>query len=1166
VTTTDANGFYQFANLNPGTYVVEFASPAGFTSSPQNQGANDVVDSDANTINGRTNVINLVAGQNDNTQDAGFYQPATIGDFVFEDFNANGIQDAGEPGIGGVVVTLFDGQGNVVSSTNTAVNGFYQFTNLVPGNYQVGFTAPGGFTFVAADQGADDNIDSDANPATGRTIIFNVTGGQTDNSRDAGLFRGGTIGDFVFEDFNANGIQDAGEPGISGVPVILYNSTFTAILGTTTTNGSGFYQFTNLTPGDYAVEFGNVSGFSFTQQNAGVNDATDSDADQTNGRTGTITLVSGQTDNSNDAGLTRPASVGDFAFEDLNGNGIQDAGEQGIPGVTVNLFDELGNFLSTTTTGLTGFYQFGNLTPGLYQLEFVTPSGFDISLQDQGGNDNTDSDVNPATGRTIVFNLNSGQVDNSRDAGYVPRGAIADFVFNDLDKDGVQDAGEPGIGGVIVTLFDQNGNSISSTTTAANGFYQIGNLLAGSYTLNFSNFPAGFAFTQQDQGGNDNLDSDANPQNGNTGIVILTAGQVDLTVDAGAFACDLMVIANSTDITCTNAISQLSANITGTAFNPVFEWSGPNGFNVMGQTATTTMMGTYTVTVTDTLNGCSASNSTTVQTDNSLPDVDAGPAKMITCDSTSVTLIGSSTTPGVTFTWTRNSIVVGNTPSIVVSQTGIYALTVLNPVSGCSATDFTVVLPDSVPISVTASNNGPLDCRTTVVTLTATSANAVSFRWSGPGLPLFNGQTLTTTTAGTYTVIATNSSGCSDTATTVVVQDNTPPVISVTNDGPITCANPTTVARVTAPLGSTFLWTGPTGPISTADTALITVAGSYLVTVTGPNGCINQGFTVVTQNTVLPLVAATNNGPITCTQNSVTLTATGTPGVIYTWRDQNNIPVGTGPQITVNTPGRYFVTASLPTGCEATDSTDVGVDQNTPTVVASNNGPLTCTQTTVNLSASGSTGLTYVWTLGGTVVGTGALITLATPGTYDVTATAPNGCDITSSTVVVRDTASPVVNITGGGTITCNQSTVTLTASGSASVNYLWSGPAPVGGATTAQVTATQAGAYSVLATSTINGCTAQANTTVTVDNNAPVVTVTNDGPLTCVKTSVTLSASSTPAPTFTWNGPGLNNTPGATVSVTQPGTYTVTATAANGCVKQENTIVTETIISLPFR
>jgi hypothetical protein len=115
-------------------------------------------------------------------------EPASLGDFVWYDANEDGIQDEGEEPIPDVTVHLMDCEGQILATTNTNADGFYLFSNLMPGNYNVHFVAPLGFVYSPMDQGADDAVDSDVDPATGMTICTTLESGENDMTWDAGLY------------------------------------------------------------------------------------------------------------------------------------------------------------------------------------------------------------------------------------------------------------------------------------------------------------------------------------------------------------------------------------------------------------------------------------------------------------------------------------------------------------------------------------------------------------------------------------------------------------------------------------------------------------------------------------------------------------------------------------------------------------------------------------------------------------------------------------------------------------------------------------------------------------------------------------------------------------------------------------------------------------------
>ena len=367
--------------------------------------------------------------------------PAAIGDRVWFDRNANGIQDADETGVPGVAVTLRTAAGAVVSTTSTSATGYYHFAALAPGDYFVCFTPPAGYAISPQDRGLDDAVDSDASPASGCTAVTALSPGEDDLTWDLGLYLPAplpaAIGDRVWFDRNANGIQDADETGVPGVAATLRTAAG-AVVSTTSTSAAGYYHFAALAPGDYFVCFTPPAGYAVSPQNQGLDDALDSDASPATGCAAVTALSPGEDDLTWDLGLylpaPLPAAIGDRVWFDRNANGIQDADETGVTGVTVTLRTAAGAVVSTTTTSATGYYHFTALTPGDYSVCFTPPAGNVVSPQDQGANDAVDSDASPSTGCTVVTSLSPGEDDLTWDMGlYLPPqpAAIGDCVWFD---------------------------------------------------------------------------------------------------------------------------------------------------------------------------------------------------------------------------------------------------------------------------------------------------------------------------------------------------------------------------------------------------------------------------------------------------------------------------------------------------------------------------------------------------------------------------------------------------------------------------------------------------------------------------------------------------------------------------------------------------------------
>jgi hypothetical protein len=198
-----------------------------------------------------------------------------------------------------------------------------------------------------------------------------------------------------------------------------------------------------------------------------------------------------------DFGFVLPkVSVGNFVWADTDRDGVQDAGELGIAGVTLSLTkadgspvtDVFGAAVTTTTTDASGAYVFENLPVGSYKVSVTDPAGY-IPTQSGQGTSTTDSSTGEATSTNLLVN---GASDTTLDFGFVlPKVSVGNFVWADTDRDGVQDAGELGIAGVtlLITKADGSavtdvfGNPVTTTTTNASGAYVFENLPVGSYSL-----------------------------------------------------------------------------------------------------------------------------------------------------------------------------------------------------------------------------------------------------------------------------------------------------------------------------------------------------------------------------------------------------------------------------------------------------------------------------------------------------------------------------------------------------------------------------------------------------------------------------------------------------------------------------------------------------------
>ena len=333
------------------------------------------------------------------------------------------------------------------------------FDNLIAGDYQIRFTTlPAGYRPTAQTTGTDRGLDSNADQ-TGLTAVFTLnaasanvrpvaagdgatTASLVDPTIDMGIWMPLAIGDYVWNDLNHDGVQGALEPGVAGVTVVLLTTDGT-VIATTTTDANGHYVFDNVGAGDYQVKFSNLpTGYAFTSQSVpGATLGNDSNPNPTDGLSPVFTVAPGganmrpvesadgtttarEINPTIDAGIWLPASIGDYVWFDDNRNGVQDAGEVGVPSVTVSLLGADGRVVAAVVTDASGHYEFVGLTPGEYQIRFELgslPSETFVTGVNLGGDPALDSDGDSTTGLVAPTSLIPGENDRTFDLGIYRR-------------------------------------------------------------------------------------------------------------------------------------------------------------------------------------------------------------------------------------------------------------------------------------------------------------------------------------------------------------------------------------------------------------------------------------------------------------------------------------------------------------------------------------------------------------------------------------------------------------------------------------------------------------------------------------------------------------------------------------------------------------------------
>jgi uncharacterized repeat protein (TIGR01451 family) len=509
-TTTSADGTYTFGGIaGGGTYTICETQPTGYASGATNPGTNGT-SSASNSIT----ITNLPStGSSDNHFGE---RVGSLAGSVYMDTNNDGQKQAGEPGLVGVVVTLTgtDATGGAVNRTATTdANGDYRFDDLLAagaGGYTVTEQATQPTFEGKATINGRTTAGSTGGSATAVTLLpsaisaIPLAAGADSTAHLFGELLSVGLSGTVFADLANDGVQQLpADLGLAGVTLDLTGTDDlgAAVSATTTTAADGTYNFTGLRPGSYTVTeptqpAGTVNGIT----TAGSTGGTATPVATLPSVISAIPLItSGAFSTGNNfAEIPNNSGIGGRVWLDLDNDGVIDAGESGIAGVSVTLTgtDTIGRPVERTlTTDAQGGYLFENLAPGSYTVtEPTQPAGTLNGRTNAGNGGGAATAVTTLPSAISGITLGIGQMVTANDFGEIPPARIAGRVYADNNDNGVIDSSEVGLAGVslVATGVDDLGAAVSvALSSGADGGYAFENLRPGTYTVTEPTQPPG---------------------------------------------------------------------------------------------------------------------------------------------------------------------------------------------------------------------------------------------------------------------------------------------------------------------------------------------------------------------------------------------------------------------------------------------------------------------------------------------------------------------------------------------------------------------------------------------------------------------------------------------------------------------------------------------------
>ena len=508
--TTDETGSYRFDGVTPGRAEISVTLAEGYAFAKNANGVRRVsVIPMQDSVSGQTETLDIASGENNSDLDIGVVRVGTITGTVWQDSQYDGVYGRKETGLSGATVELVNAaDGQTVRTAATDENGEYALDFVRVGEYALRVTLPDGMMFTC--DGESVVAMTDANRAQSGTFALAMGEGR------------GNV--------NVGAISAASLSGnVTTADAVVTLTQGGTVVATTQTDANGDFALMMLRPGAYHVRIALPEDTLFALETA--LELTDPNAQE--GQTDEIHLAMGEHAVLAPVTAVQTATVSGRAWQDQNADGMMNADEAALPGVTVALIDADGNAAAQQVVGEDGRYSFNLIRSGTYALRFTLPGGELFADRNGAEGGSCVEPVEGGTATTEPMTLEAGQKLGNLNVGAIEACEIGDTVWLDSNGNGLQDYGEANLADVELTLLHADTMTAAAQTASDEyGYYHFRNLRPGSYVLRVET-KAGDTLTFRFGAPLDEIDSDIDPETGLSDVIRLQSGERRLNVDIG---------------------------------------------------------------------------------------------------------------------------------------------------------------------------------------------------------------------------------------------------------------------------------------------------------------------------------------------------------------------------------------------------------------------------------------------------------------------------------------------------------------------------------------------------------------------------------------------------------------------------------------------------------